>query len=159
MENIEGRMMFDQAKTRCSGDEPSSSLALYFRICAYFESRVTFPVTVSCSRLRYCSAEVILWLSACSFFYFSCYFAFSLISLFVTHFLASHEMSHTERCVSPTFAYSRQVSADFGYISGYFCFFLLFDIFAFYSFSLRLGLHFQLIIFYFAYTLSASAIA
>jgi len=98
-----------------SADEPSSSLALYFRICAYFESHVTLPVTVLRSRLRYCSAEVILWLSVCSFFYFTCYFAFSLISLFVTRFLVSHEMSHTERCVSLILAYSRLVSADFGY--------------------------------------------
>src|ERR1700679_825941 len=96
-------------------DEPSSSLALYFRICAYFESHVTLQVTVLRSRLRYCSAEVILWLSACSFFHFTCYFAFSLISLFVMHFFVSHEASHTERCVSLILAYSRLVSADFGY--------------------------------------------
>ena len=41
------------------GDEPSSSVGLYFCIFAHFGSRVTLTVTLLSSQCYYCPAEVI----------------------------------------------------------------------------------------------------
>jgi hypothetical protein len=113
-------------------DEPSSSMGQYFRIFAHFASCVTLAVTLTSSRPCYCSAEVILLLTVFSLLVHLLFCLFRFFFAFVTHFLASHAMSHTERYVSRSY---RLVLASLGYFSANFG---RFHIFALYSISFRL---------------------